>query len=139
MNYQELSQAAQSQQWAADAKAKVDAANVVILAKRQAFLDAREGIGVGDFVIDGENMHRVAHDWGDSVQLTDGRYGSSFHLGDGYVSFSGGLNPGIDRARFLPTDERRAGAVWFFSENWARAHNGYHTEATFRVWKLRAK
>jgi hypothetical protein len=47
------------------------------------------------------------------------------------------LNPGMDRGLFEPTQEKRAGAVWFFSQNHATAYNGYHTEARFRVWKLK--
>jgi hypothetical protein len=138
MNYQEISQLAISQEWAAKYKAKIDADNVAILATRQSYLDNRQSIGVGDFVTDDEKSYRVAHHWGDSLQLTDGRYGASFYLGDGYVEFSGGLNPCIDIARFEPTEERHEGAVWLFSENHTRAHNGYHTTATFRVWKLKA-
>jgi len=136
MNYSELSQMARSQAWAADYKAAADAVNVVILRHRQAWLDAREGIGVGDFVIDGDKTLRVAHDWGDAVQLTDGIYGASFYLGREHFSFSGGLNPSIDIAKFALTEERRAGSVWFFSEDNVGAHNGYHTQAIFKVWKL---
>jgi hypothetical protein len=138
MNYQEISQWAISQPWAAAYKAKIDAANVAILANRQSALDKREGIDVGDFVIDGDKVLRVAHHWGDSLQLTDGRFGESFYLGNGYAEFSGGLNSPIDIAKFEPTTERREGRVWFFSEDHVRAHNGYHTTATFRVWTLRA-
>lgn len=138
MNYAELNRLAPTHPWVAEYKETIDATNESILSDRQKWLDNREGIGVGDFVLDGdsEKILRVAHDWGDSVQLTDGRYGSSFYLGDQYVSFSGGLNPGIPRLRFRATDKRRVGACWFFSENSAQAHNGYYTEAVFRVWIL---
>ena len=40
-------------------------------------------------------------------------------------------------ANVIPIEERRSAAVWFFSKNVAMAHNGYYTEATFKVWKLR--
>jgi hypothetical protein len=137
MNYQDISGLAPYEQWAADKKAELDIENVAILAARQTQLDARTVIDVGDFVIDGEKILRVAHDWGDSVQLSDGRFGASFYLGDGYLDFSGGLDPSIEKNRFSLTDERREGAVWFFSQNRTGAHNGYHTNATFRVWALR--
>jgi hypothetical protein len=136
MNYRELKGLAHYHEWAAKLKAPIDGKNKKILEERQRYLDQRTGIGVGDFVLDGENTLRVAHDWGDVVQLTTGEFGASFYLGDCYVDFSGGLEPGIDKLRFQPTDERREGAVWFFSENWARAHNGFDTNATFRVWVL---
>lgn len=136
MNYQELTREAHNHECFARLKADADKKNLAILQERQLFLDKREGIGVGDFVLDGDRTFRVAHDWGDRVQLTDGIYGASFYLGSGYVEFSGGLNPSIDKERFLSTNERKEGAVWFFSEDWAEAHNGYYTQATFRVWKL---
>lgn len=137
MNYQKLSALAQGADWAAAEKAKVDLENLAILANRQKGLDARDGIGVGDFVIIGDKSLRVAHDWGDAVQLTDGRFGASFYLSDnGFVDFSGGLDPAINRTKFTPTDERRDGPVWFFSQNYAAAHNGYYTNASFRVWTL---
>jgi hypothetical protein len=136
VNYNELTQTALSQTWAADLKAKIDLENKAILADRQKYLDSRQGIGVGDFVFCGEKSLRVAHDWGDCVQLTDGIYGASFYLGNGCLSYSGGLNPGIDKDKFKPTNEFRIGPVWFFSQNFAMAHNGYHTNATFRVWIL---
>jgi hypothetical protein len=137
MNYQELSRVAQNWDWAANYKAKIDVENAAILATRSAALAAREGIGVGDFVTDGDKTFRVAHVWPESVQLTDGQYGESFYLSDGgSVSFSGGLDLPVPKAKFTPTDERREGRVWFFSQNQASAHNGYHTEAAFRVWTL---
>lgn len=135
MNYQELTQAALSQKWAADYKEKIDLENQAILAQRQTLIDKRENIGVGDFVIAGDNVLRVAHHWGDLIQLTDGRFGESFYLSaSGHCDFSGGLNPGIPVERFEATTERRYGAVWFFSQNIAQGHNGFHAWANFRVW-----
>jgi hypothetical protein len=137
MNYQELTQCSLNDGWATKLKERADATNAELLAKRQSALDARTTIAVGDFVRDGENWLRVAHHWGDSLQLTDGRFGASFHIGkDGYCSFSGGLNPGIPIGRFKPTGERRAGSCWFFSEENVMAHNGFYTSANFRVWDL---
>lgn len=139
MNYQDLSAYAYNQNadhWAVKYKTEVDAKNALILAERQQFLDARKDIDVGDLVWDGQKTLRVAHDWGDSVQLTDGRFGGSFYLGDGYVNFSGGLDPSIPKTNFLATKLTEEAPVWFFSENWCRAHNGWHTQARFRVWLL---
>lgn len=136
MNYRELSQYASVQNWAAQLKETIDARNKEILAARQAYLDHRTGPGVGDFIVDGDKVLRVAHHWGDSLQPTDGRFGASFYLGDGYVDFSGGLDPAIPLERFVPTDETRMGRCWLFSDNSAEAHNGYYTQARFRVWKL---
>jgi hypothetical protein len=139
MNYRELSQHAEfnGAAWAVAQKVEIDAKNVAILAERQKGIDARAGIDVGDFVIDGDKVYRVAHDWDHSVQLTDGRFGASFYLSEnGFVDFSGGLDSPIDKSKFKLTDERREGSVWFFSEDHVEAHNGYHTTALFRVWGL---
>ena len=136
MNYQELAGPAHFEPWAATYKATVDAENGRILAARQSYLDGREGIGLGDFVIDGDKVFRVAHHWGDSIQLTDGVFGASYYLGDGFVEFSGGLEPSIPVARFMPTDQKRLGSVWFFSQDSVQAHNGYCTKANFKVWQL---
>lgn len=135
MNYQEISGLAMcGEVWAQKLKAEHDAVNVRLLADRQAKLDARAGIRLGDFVLSGDKTFRVAHHWGDSIQLCTG---GSFYLTEtGGCSFSGGLDPGIDVGRFVATDETKQGSVWFFSRDHWMAHNGYYTEATFKVWRL---
>lgn len=136
MNYREMKQTATFSSGIAKLLEIVDTRNAEILKTRQEYLTNRNEIGVGDFVLDGEKVLRVAHHWGDSLQLTDGRFGESFYLGNGHVSFSGGLDPAIPIERFVATDEMREGACWFFSENHVRAHNGVHTQAQFHVWRL---
>jgi hypothetical protein len=137
MNYAELQQYSHNNGWATKRLEQANTTNTELLAKYQKHIDARSFIAVGDFVRDGDKLLRVAHHWGDSLQLTDGRFGASFYLGrDGNCSFSGGLNPGISIDRFQPTGERREGSCWFFSEERVEAHNGYHTSANFHVWDL---
>lgn len=141
MNYQELKSMAYHDEWVRPMLAKADAADAIILAERQRGLDQREGIDVGDFILDGDKVLRVTHNWGDSVQTTCRRYSvsedASFYLGeDGYVSFSGGLDPAIPKTRFELTDERRDGSCWFFSQNMSMAHNGHHVTAKWKVWRL---
>lgn len=137
MNYQEIDGFARGgQEWAIKLKAKRDAENENILVERQAILDTIEGIRVGDFVKCGDKIARVAHHWGDRVQLTDGRYSGSFYLGRGYISYSGSLNSGIEVEKFHATNEVMEGNVWFFSQDHSMAHNGYYTKAQFKVWTL---
>jgi hypothetical protein len=139
MNYQEICGLAryESETWARELKAKHDAENVVLLAARQERLDAREGVRVGDFILSGEKVLRVAHDWGDDVQPTYGNPGGSFYLTcGGGCSFSGSLDSPILKTSLVLTDERRAGSVWFFSRDHSGAGNGYDTEAFFRVWRV---
>ena len=142
MNYQEICGLAryENENWAKQAKAKHDAENVVILRDRQAHLDASDGVRVGDFILSGDKVLRVAHDWGDEVQPTFGNPGGSFYLTrNGFCSFSGSLDCSIPKTSLVLTEERRAGSVWFFSRDHSMAHNGYDTEAFFRVWRLDAR
>jgi hypothetical protein len=139
MDYQEISRLALygGQQWAQKLKGEHDAANAIILQDRQARLDAREGVRVGDFILSGDKVLRVAHDWGDEVQPTFGNPGGSFYFSaGGGCSFSGSLDSSIPKTSLVLTEERRAGSVWFFSRDRAMAHNGYYTEAFFRVWRV---
>lgn len=110
-----------------------DERDAFILAGRQVELDGRQGPRVGDWIEFADGMvARISHDWGDSVQYS---YGGSFYLGDGYASYSGGLEPGIPVDSLTPTDEVRPGPVWFFHHDQARAHNGVNTAANFRVYR----
>jgi hypothetical protein len=137
LNYQELKSMAPYQPWAATYKEEIDRRNRILLAVRQAKRDLREGIGVGDFILDGEKVMRVAHCWDDTIQPTIPGWDASFYMGtEGACSMSGSLDRGIPRERFRATEEKRAGSMWFFSEEMASAHNGYHTTAMFRVWIL---
>lgn len=110
-----------------------------ILDRRQAGLDRRFTPGVGDVVYypDG-SRRRIAYIWFDEhYQPTDGRYAGSFYLGeDGYVSFSGGLDPGIpiDKLDGINTGHELA-RCWFFRHDHRRAHNAVDVKASFRVWR----
>jgi hypothetical protein len=70
---------------------KFDNRDEQILQKRIQIRQEESDIQVGDFVrlLDG-TIKRVAHDWGDRVQLTNGIGSGSFYLGNGYTSYSGG-------------------------------------------------
>lgn len=91
------------------------------------------GPRVGDYVEFADGViRRVSHVWDDGVQTSDG---GSFYLGNGYISFSGGLYPSIPFSSLTDTGEKRNGSVWLFHHDWARAHNGVHSEISFRVFK----
>lgn len=71
---------------------------------------------VGDYIIMPDGTYeRFSYDWDTGLQTSPG---GSFHLGDGYASFSGGLNPVIPNESILPTDLKMVGDFWM-------AHNGY--------------
>lgn len=102
--------------------------------KLQAF-NSFEGPRVGDFVIINNEYQRFSHDWGDSLQTSEG---GSFHLGDsGRISFSGGLNPSIQKDQLEDTGEVKSGKIWFFKNNRPEKENGIEFEIEFRVYKLK--
>lgn len=112
---------------------KFDDTDKEILERREALFNARSGPRVGDFVRfpDG-TVDRFSHDWGETIQTTKG---GSFYLGNGYMSFSGGLDPAIDKADLRPTYEMRGGSCWFFHHNYHAAHNGVDVTIPCRVYE----
>lgn len=121
----------------------LDEQDRAILRHRQVLLDARPRIGEGDFLRFPDGTYRrVAHDWGDAVQPTVGPTSAcagdeSFHLSEGYASFSGGLDHAIPMDRITATGETREGAVWIFHHNYPRAGGAVRCKATFKVFAVR--
>ena len=108
-----------------------------ILVSRQAAWDKRDGARVGDWVLmrDG-TTRRFTHDWGDALQTTTVAFGlGSFYFGDGYMSYSGALDPGVDKSAIRATGEVREADAWFFHHDFAGAHRGVHVKVTARVFK----
>jgi len=110
--------------------------NLQILERRINALNAVKTIREGDYVrhLSGK-MDRVTHVWEDSAQTGGGQ--SSYYLGEGgYVSYSGGLDPGIPLAKLVLTDEVKKGMIWFFSRDHPTAHNGVDFMIDFRVYNV---
>lgn len=130
-----------------------DARDGEIVTRRAAALDRIPGPRVGDYIDYADGItRRIAHmwpaDWHDDniarAQVTDG---GSFYLGgtgeriaagtlaegEGYVSYSGSLYPGI-RVNTLQLAGSRNGRVWIFHHDWPQAHNGVDAEIAFRVY-----
>lgn len=105
-----------------------------ILAARRAALDEVTGPRIGDYVVFTDGVtRRFAHDWGtdNGIQTCDG---GSFYLGDGYVSMSGSLYGKIPHSSLTLTEQVHDGSVWFFHEDWAKAHNAVHVKIPFRIY-----
>lgn len=110
--------------------------NSQILERRVNALNAIESIREGDYVrhISGK-IDRVTHVWYDAAQTGGGQ--GSYYLGEnGYVAYSGGLDPGIPLSKLVLTNEIKKGMIWFFSRNNAVAHNGINFMIDFRVYKV---
>ena len=121
----------------------LDPQDQLILIERQAMFTARTEPKQGDFIrfADG-SIKRIARVWHDEngnaehIQPTTGNgNGISFYIGEGYMSFSGGLDSGIDAAKFTRTNETMEGRAWFFHHDWAKAHNGIEVVITCPVWE----
>lgn len=93
---------------------------------------------VGDLVQWPNNtIRRISHVWGNSLQTSFSGAGSFFVYGNGYVSFSGSLQPDVLADFFKPTDViQEANGFWFFSHNIAGPGRGISCKLPTRLWKL---
>jgi hypothetical protein len=120
----------------------LDDRDATILAERIAMYDEIPGPRVGDFVTFADGVtRRISYIWRDehdvpfSAQTSDG---GSYHLGNGYVSMSGGLYAGVKPETLTLTDQQRDGRVWFFHHDHWTAHNDIHVTMPFRVFSCSA-
>ena len=121
-----------------------DTLDAEILVKREKLFNELEGPRVGDFLSTPEGMLRFTHDWGDEIQTTvrpshPCNGDASFYLSEGYVSFSGSLNPSIKKNLLEDTGEKQDGSFWFFHHNFAGAGRGVHFRIPCRVFKFAAE
>jgi hypothetical protein len=114
-----------------------DAVDYEIVQKRLRLWNENPRPRVGDWLVypDGTGK-RFSHDWGNGLQVSAG---GSFYLGNGWVEFSGSLDPSIPDAQIKPTDRTLYGTVWIFHHNDARAHNGVVTDIPCRVYEYTPK
>jgi hypothetical protein len=114
-----------------------DERDAEIATKLIAAFNANPRPRVGDFVRMGDgSLERISHDWRDSFQTTDGKFGASFYLSEGSASFSGGLKPSIPAQIFVDTGLKREGTFWFFHHGQAGAYRGVGVAFPCRVYKL---
>lgn len=104
-----------------------------IIAEHTAAFDAIPGPRTGDYVEFTDGItRRISYRWDDSVQTSNG---GSWHLGDGWVIFSGSLSVSVPLDTLTETDERREGSVWIFHHDWPERDNGVDTAISFRVFR----
>ena len=117
-----------------------DGKDYEILDHRLSKWNENKGPRVGDWclMLDGTER-RFTHDWGDSIQTTYSKQGGgSFYLGDGYMSYSGSLDPAIQKDCFQLTRETRNARVWFFHHDFWGAGRGVEFTVPCRVYQQRA-
>lgn len=116
---------------------KFDERDQAILDERVTAWNKRTGPRVGDWIRFADGMVcQVSHLWPGSAQYT---YGGSFYLGDGYQSYSGGLESGIPLESLTLTDETKPGTVWFFHHDFHTGHNGVNATVECRVYESTVK
>ena len=101
--------------------------------------DKIRGIRVGDYVKRNGKYYRISYIWHDEndkpiqYQIATG---GSFYLGEGYVSFSGGLDTGFDeKTKFKNAGYKKNGRVWIFKNNFMTADNSVeYDDVKFRVY-----
>jgi len=118
-----------------------DARDAEILAKREQLFNRQQGPRVGDFLRVADGIRRFTHDWGDGIQTTVGKNhpcngDSSFYLGEGYASFSGSLDPAIEKTKLRDTGETLEGSFWFFHHDFWGADCGVNFKIPCRVFEL---
>lgn len=113
---------------------KNDPQNDIIAQKRLIEYNNIEGVRVGDYIIreDGKKT-RATYDWGESIQ--DGGGQTSFYIGEGYISYSGSLNPRIEKSKLKDTGKTEEGLVWIFIHDFWGASRAVHYKMDFRVFE----
>lgn len=115
--------------------------NDELLQIKLAKFNARQGPRTGDFLRLPEihpklgRYTRLTHDWGDTQQT--GGMGGSYYLGNGWLSYSGGLDPGIKTADITPQIDEKPGSLWFFDKDISGAGRGVNYTAPMRVFGIR--
>lgn len=116
--------------------------NLNILSDRMTEYNKIPGARVGDWIRETSGrMTRATHDWNDAGEDTEiiqhgGSEFGQFYLGDGYISYSGGLDTGIKKNQIRDTGEVKKGKVWFFRNDYATAGNGIDYMVDFRVFEV---
>lgn len=79
---------------------------------------------------------RFTYDWGEALQT--GGLSGSYYFGLGFMSYSGSLDPGIDKTDLIDTGRTRSGEFWFFDGDIRGAGRGVFFRAPFRIFTPRA-
>lgn len=103
---------------------------------------ARTGPRVGDWVImpDGTEQ-RFTHAWPDGLQTTCApRFGlGSFYFDrQGFMDYSGALDPVVKFDKIRDTGKIKDGAVWFFHHDQSGAGRGVNAWVPCRVYEVRS-
>lgn len=113
-----------------------------ILTSRIRKLNEQEGPRIGDFVImPDDTVLRFTYEWPDeprAIQTTTRTTNDnpSFYMNRrGVCDYSGSLDSALPIETLEETTETRFGKIWFFANDYAKAHNAVHALVSFRVYR----
>lgn len=111
----------------------LDARDQELLAHASANRARLIGPRVGDYVLFASGqLERLCHDHGQGLQTAPG---GSYHLfSSGGSSFSGGLNPTVQKRNLKLTSATLPGRFWFFHHGISGAGRGVDCEIPCRVY-----
>ena len=114
---------------------QIDHIDARILAMRIIAWNKHRKPRVGDFclMVNGD-YRRFAYNHRNALQTTTDN--GQFYFGNGYVEYSGAMDPSIPIERLIRTEEKREGRFWFFHHDSFRAYNEVHVKVRCRVWKV---
>ena len=117
----------------------LDERDTEIVNARQAAFLARKAPKQGDVIHFSDGKYaRMAHVWEDGIQPTISINSGSFYLGDGYMEYSGGLEPAIPMDKFHRTSQTMNAPAWIFHHGHVTAHNGIDVTVKCQVWECDA-
>jgi hypothetical protein len=115
-----------------------DQKNIDLLNNKVAQFNTIKGARVGDYIkIDSDFYTRITHLWDDGTAQTGGGAGSQYYISAHGLSYSGGLDSGINVKYLEPTTETKQGCVWFFDKDISGAHRGITYQIDCRVFSLK--
>ncbi len=114
---------------------ELDKLDVELRDQRIAAREGNEGPRVGDFIeMEDERLLRFSHDWDDAgLQVSEG--GSFYFDHEGFLSFSGGLEPIIPLAHIQETSRSLLGQCWFFHHDIKMRDGGVYTSVPCRMYR----
>lgn len=110
--------------------------DLAIIKDRIEKFNSREGFKIGSKIKlpDGQYV-MISQIWDESVQTS---LGGSMHLGkSGYISFSGGMDSGIDKSDLILTDEVSYSTIWIFHNDLSGGGRGVYYKMPFQVYRTK--
>lgn len=113
----------------------LDQLDLELREQRIAAREGHEGPRVGDFIeMEDERLLRFSHDWDDAgLQVSEG--GRFYFDHEGFLAFSGSLEPIVPLAHIQETTKMLLGHCWFFHHDIRVRDGGVDTIVPCRMYR----